>query len=547
MAAERYNGVSSDTEAQEKPVREQLKKASISKVAGAGSAMAGEEGTTASEDHGENGDTSELTETRGRLQRKRSFEEVEEEQVQHSRSQSARHHTRKRSRDGTVEENELNNGQRKSGERSREDGEADPHAASNGEAKASATERPRTPEQTGDKRGEAAVEAMTSPKPKKSRLHSTIEENGAPVNEAAPLGTKEAPLGSITDREKVIPSTESKLEEKATSKIPPTTGFANTSVSSPFASIRGSKSPSQEPPQKSSGTFAASGFGSLSSSSASAFGAIGKNSGGFGAGGGFATGRMSPAAANAAEKETEKSTPANSMFGGALSQKSAFSASPAAATGSAFGSSASGFGKLGQGSAFGSGAFGSLGGGSGLSSFANGKPSSSLAGPSKATKAFGAPADDDDEPEAVGEVEGDDSGIKSPLSQDSDKQDERFYEQDLETGEEDETTEYSCRAKLYNFAVLADGKKEWKERGLGVVRVNVKKDPPGEEDTRPSARLLMRAEGSHRVILNTAVKKEINFGAPDGGEPQGGYVYFMGAVDGKKTLELLQLNASLLS
>ena len=115
----------------------------------------------------------------------------------------------------------------------------------------------------------------------------------------------------------------------------------------------------------------------------------------------------------------------------------------------------------------------------------------------------------------------------------------------METGEEDEITEYSCRAKLYNFATVAEGKKEWKERGLGIVRLNVNKPAPGEEDEDGlKARLLMRAEGSHRVILNTPVKKEIKFGGPTGGQPQGGYVYFMGAVDGKEGLELLQLKAS---
>lgn len=65
-------------------------------------------------------------------------------------------------------------------------------------------------------------------------------------------------------------------------------------------------------------------------------------------------------------------------------------------------------------------------------------------------------------------------------------------EADLRTGEEDETSIFSSRAKLYTMA--AD--KNWKERGTGTVRCNVPKKDAG------SARLVMRAEGVLRLILN---------------------------------------------
>jgi Ran-binding protein 3 len=102
--------------------------------------------------------------------------------------------------------------------------------------------------------------------------------------------------------------------------------------------------------------------------------------------------------------------------------------------------------------------------------------------------------------------------------------------------------EFSCRAKLYNFVTGPDGKKEWKERGLGVLRLNTA-DPPLSGLTR-KARLLMRADGSHRVILNTPLLKEATFGGPKGGKPAGGYIYFMGAMEGDEgegKLEMLQL------
>lgn len=541
MATTRDNAAGPEHEETEKPVREQLKKASISKAVDDGSMATS--GVKADTEHvGENGDSMDAAESRGRLTKKRSFEDIEAEAPQdRASSEAVRHHTRKRSRDSTAEEVELNNGQRKSGERTRDDAEDSIYSTSNGHPKAPPTERQRTPEQIADKQGETGVEAIASPKTKRSRLHSSTEENGTPAVEKA-----SSEIIATTGTGKVA------TEEKPATKIPPTSGFANTSASSPFATLSGSKSPSVEP-QTAPSAFASSGFSSLTSAG-SGFGAIGKVSGGFGAGGGFATGSKSPpfvSEPSAASKENERpKPPSSSMFGGPLGQQSSFAAA-GTASGSAFGTGASSFGKIGGSSGFGgsgfsSGGFGGIGGGAGLTSWASGKPSTALASSSKPAKVFGAPADAEEEAQDVGEEE-DEAGFKSPLSQESDKQDDRFYAQDLETGEEDEFTEYSCRAKLYNFASVADGKKEWKERGLGVVRLNVRKAAPGEDDTKPTARLLMRAEGSHRVILNTAVKKEIKFGTPTGDAPQGGYVYFMGAVDGKASLELLQLKVSKMS
>jgi Ran-binding protein 3 len=525
MAAnERDNGVTSDAEASEKPVREQLKKASISKASGEDATMATEETAEAEDVPEENGDMEESSESRGRLQKKRSFDDFESEQQEGQKSESSQRHSRKRSRDSTAEENELNNGQRKSGERVRDDPNAENHATSNGQPTAPAADRPQTPEQSGAKRGEAAVEEMASPRSKRSRLHPSTEENGRAATEKAE--SKDDAVAEST-------MSEPEDEDTQTTKIPPTSGFANTSASSPFAALASPKSPSQEPPQTSTSAFNASGFSTFSASASTGFGAIGKTSGGFGAAGGFGSGTTST---KTVEKENETS---GSVFGGSLGQKSTFGA--AGTSGSAFGPRAAGFGStLGQGSGFGGGGFGSLGGGGGLTSFASGKASTSLASSSKAGKAFGTPAEEEDEGEDEGE---DDAGVKSPLSQESDKQDERFYEQELETGEEDETTEFSGRAKLYNFVAGADGKKEWKERGLGVVRLNVK-NAADDEDAKPTARLLMRAEGSHRVILNTPIKKEIKFGSPSGGPPEGNYLLFMGTVDGKTTLEMLQLKVS---
>ncbi|PWN52852.1 hypothetical protein IE53DRAFT_246843 [Violaceomyces palustris] len=68
-------------------------------------------------------------------------------------------------------------------------------------------------------------------------------------------------------------------------------------------------------------------------------------------------------------------------------------------------------------------------------------------------------------------------------------------EGDLTTGEENERTVHSSRAKLYTMAE----DQSWKERGTGTIRCNVPKSLISE---KKSARLVMRADGVLRVILN---------------------------------------------
>jgi Ran-binding protein 3 len=69
------------------------------------------------------------------------------------------------------------------------------------------------------------------------------------------------------------------------------------------------------------------------------------------------------------------------------------------------------------------------------------------------------------------------------------------------TGEEDERTAYHVRAKLY---VLHDGN-SWKERGTGVLKLNVRAADGG------GARLVMRKEAVHALILNVALFSGMSF------------------------------------
>lgn len=547
----------SDTETAERPVREQLKKASIGGMPGEATAALAAPVTSAPADtESSNGQS---PDTRGRLERKRSFEEVDGESADQAPSRdrgqsSGKQHRRKRSRDSKEEDEEeiLHNGKRQSGERAREFESTGQVAES---ANGTALKKEGTPESTGERDKEEVVQALTSPKTKRSRIHASTTE--APENDT--LTSKPASSEAVD------------TTKPAEAKLQPSSGFSNTSASSPFASLASTTSPSkgEQQPQTSSSAFASSAFGSLASSSTSGFGAIGKSSGGFGSAGGFGTGGKSPlGAVDEDAKEVHKpaqSSSEGSAFGGTLGQKSAFSAAPSSggASGSFGSASTSGFGKLGAssssrstfGGSLGSSAFGGLspvpGAGGGLASFASGKPTSLSTTP-KPAKPFGAPPDPEDEQAGeegpgVGEEGTDDatgSGVKSPaaIAQEDDEQDDRFYAQQVETGEEEEETAYSCRAKLYEFATLEDGKKEWRERGLGVLRFNVHyPKKAGKDEPKVKARFLMRADGSHRVKLNTPVKKEISYGAANGGPPQSGLMLFMGTIDGKTTPGLLQL------
>lgn len=108
----------------------------------------------------------------------------------------------------------------------------------------------------------------------------------------------------------------------------------------------------------------------------------------------------------------------------------------------------------------------------------------------------------------------------------------------VETGEEDERTVFQVRGKLYTNV-----DKQWKERGTGNVRINVATatKAEGDESAARPARFIMRADGSHRMVLNSAIKKEIKVGDPRGGEPKGKTVCFLGFEEGKPVLMQLKV------
>lgn len=104
----------------------------------------------------------------------------------------------------------------------------------------------------------------------------------------------------------------------------------------------------------------------------------------------------------------------------------------------------------------------------------------------------------------------------------------------VETGEEHEDTIWAGRAKLY-----VNREKAWHERGVGNIKLNITKEAEGESR---KARFILRADGTHRLLLNAAVTKSFKFGDADGKRTNDGKLLFSTpTADGKLELHLLKV------
>jgi hypothetical protein len=110
----------------------------------------------------------------------------------------------------------------------------------------------------------------------------------------------------------------------------------------------------------------------------------------------------------------------------------------------------------------------------------------------------------------------------------------------VETGEEEEKTRFSCKAKLFHFS---DG--EWKERGLGTFKINVK-EPKDPGKDKISARMIMRADGVLRVMLNTPIFKGMTVGDVSGEEPKGKQINLLSLDEGRSVPLLLRVSLSII-
>lgn len=111
-----------------------------------------------------------------------------------------------------------------------------------------------------------------------------------------------------------------------------------------------------------------------------------------------------------------------------------------------------------------------------------------------------------------------------------------------ETGEEGEKTIWAGRAKLYTM----DGKgaeRSWKERGTGNFKFNITVDEPKK------ARFVLRADGTHRLLLNAAVTRQMVFGGDShGARPKDVRLLFNSpTADGELEMHLLKVCEGLTS
>ncbi|KAL2363354.1 hypothetical protein RJZ56_003717 [Blastomyces dermatitidis] len=555
----------------ERPVRQKLKETSIAGVPGPNSpedhAMASEVASVAGADSVN--ETSSV-EARGRLWRKRSRGDMNEDENQDDISgvtnTDETGHRRKRSRDSkTDDQSSDNQGQPKSkltaGDKQDITDSMDTKPLADEGGIRTPTEELKSTERD-------AANRILSPKKKRSRDQFDKDHlKSDALDEKCQEGPASAKTGESFDRPKAVSANrtvEGEPEKKrhrddsqdrssqgdsdlVSKKASAPNPFSNTLGVSPFASM--SSKPTQltskgttekkEQPMTSASAFASSKLASFASSEKSPFSSLG---------GGSTIGLKS---ASPTENTTVNKPPQTSS--------SAFAASPFAAAAAsspfgAFGGGKSAFSRSGFGTGF-SAATPKLGGG--LAGFA-----ASTTGGSAILGAAGSKHGDEKNVEK-GRKGGDD-GKSTFEGLEEEKGDERFHEQQTETGEEGEDTIFSCRGKLYHF----DGK-EWKERGVGVFKVNIREPANGDDDTdesseeqqpledkveekeekegvkaktdeddnnepkKKTARVIMRADGVWRVILNIPIFKGMKAGDPSGAAPKGKQVHFAGFEEGK--------------
>ncbi|QDS69471.1 hypothetical protein FKW77_006301 [Venturia effusa] len=508
---------------EEKPMREKLRDTRIANQA-----------------IGEDITTSPASST-GRLRRKRSLDDVSDQEDDGEESGKPGKHPRKRSRSNTPDDKMD----------SIEDGAPQAIPSSPRDR------RSLTPELSSGRAEEAHPTGLASPMNKRTRDQVSKDEEGVSTalsDDSLATRTAEGDNKLPGDDRQTKRHRDSGSPEPAavqgTTKIPPSSGFANASSTSPFGAL--SSNPAKaDIPQTSESKFASSGFGKLANTS-SPFGAA-KGTSAFGASKGTSV------------FGAAKGTSAFASAGGPM-QPSAFGASSGTTSfggGSVFGSgsSASVFGGNAKaGSVFGSGSFAGAAKPGALGSFAGGSGPKIEGLSGKSSKPFGAAEESDEEPDEERGDE-DDEGYKNPVHSTEEltvKKDKRFFEQEVETGEEEEKTLFTSRAKLFSFEKTSDGSSAWKERGSGFIKVNVrdvernedpeesaekeKESPDQQVKSAPrKARLIMRANGTNRLVLNTPLTKELKFGQPGTGEkPTGKQIMFPGLLD-SATLQTLQL------
>ncbi|KAF2684322.1 hypothetical protein K458DRAFT_431296 [Lentithecium fluviatile CBS 122367] len=527
------------SESENRPVREKLKETRIDAQATSDPVPSSDQAMNDAPTNGTSGDqsTSGSDSERGRLRRKRSRENFEDDEDAKHPEKKHERHVRKKSREITgPKESDIETTTNSVKPTIPSIGEKDGDEATQPQ-EPSAIDRQDTPEgELPDK----AVGGVASPKNKRTReqAEAGAEAIAAPAPDSKEESAAAAKLEDerTTKRPRDAAGSEAATEVTETkTKIPAGSGFANTSSTSPFAAMspkpqvsNSTETSTKDLPQTSEKAFQSSGFGGFAKSP-SPFAVTG-NASPFGA----ATGNKLSSFASSTATTTSKL----SVFGGGIENKSGQSgfgtiaAGPKSAfAGSPFGTTinsttTSGFGSIGGLSAKPSG----FGSGASITGLAK-KPATPFGAKEKVEKSDN--EDDEDAEDGDGKDEGDaedDSGrrLSHTLLQ---------SQGPPETGEENEDTVWTGRAKLYTLAGET-GKKSWQERGVGSIKLNVTREEPIK------ARFVLRADGTHRLLLNAAITASIRFGNPEGNKPEDGKLLFAApTTSGEVESHLLKLKA----
>lgn len=99
------------------------------------------------------------------------------------------------------------------------------------------------------------------------------------------------------------------------------------------------------------------------------------------------------------------------------------------------------------------------------------------------------------------------------------------------TGEESENNVFTCKAKLFHFS-----DKVWKERGIGTFKINVR-----NVDGKETGRMIMRADGAGRVMLNSPIFKGMSYGDANNKPPSSKQIMLVGTEEGRTVPLLLRV------
>ncbi|KAI1005986.1 hypothetical protein K3495_g2234 [Podosphaera aphanis] len=367
----------------------------------------------------------------------------------------------------------------------------------------------------------------TSPKKKRSRDQGDGSSSSDSGDESEKPGSTEGSVGH-DDRKARSEPEKKRPRDVSTGQFKSSENPTNSSHKTPCCSTSSDRSEktcetsvdvpkaeaSPEKSQTSKSAFLNSGFASLAASTTSPFGNLATTKPSI-----FRSGAATENK-SVSEPKLSTSSPSLTTTNGALVNNSG--------TGFNFGNgSLSGFASLGGGNIFGSKSCASFSNNSGLKL-------SSFAGPtaeckpltSKPARAFGAPENGEEDKSEVDSNQGGEDTEDDENDQvgSDDRKKIKMTKVQIDDGEAEEATLLQIRAKLFALESKETG---WKERGVGMLKINVPKccvsydknnlpilgsyhaSKPSEEE-KPSkasrvARLIMRQENTHRVVLNTII------------------------------------------